>query len=514
MALYLQIVGIIGGLYLVSTAFKILSRYSRSWKAARQHGCKPVKRYPNREPFLGSDLSRILKEENKRGKGLEAYANLHRTYGDTFAFKALSPTQLSTCDPKNIQTIATTNFDHWGVEPMRGDTLAPFLGPGVLTHDGQIWKRARANIRPTFNRAEVADLENFELYVSSLLGLIPRDGRTVDLAPLFKKLFLDTATEFIFGRSVGSLVPDSPFNALEFMKAFDASAIGLALRIKAGALKPLLFCFDKTWEKSYTQVHNFVDNQVRKALQPHSDLEKTEKLGHDSEQREKFILLDQMTKETRDPLVLRDQVLNVFMPARGVSATAISNIIFELARHPDSWESLQREVQSINGQPLTFDLIRSLKVAKTIVYETLRIHPPAPMIKRVALRDTILPTGGGPDQLSPVFVPKGTIISVHIYSVQTDPKIWGDDAKEFKPQRWAEGKPLWESKWQYEPFFAGPRMCPGQQMVLTQVTYLLVRLAQEFKGLENRDEVNEYLALGELTVQSKNGAKVSLTPAR
>jgi hypothetical protein len=55
-------------------------------------------------------------------------------------------------------------------------------------------------------------------------------------------------------------------------------------------------------------------------------------------------------------------------------------------------------------------------------------------------------------------------------------------------------------------------MCPGQQMSLTQVTYLLVRLAQEFEGLENRDEVYEYVTLGEVTVQSRNGAKVSLTP--
>jgi len=59
----------------------------------------------------------------------------------------------------------------------------------------------------------------------------------------------------------------------------------------------------------------------------------------------------------------------------------------------------------------------------------------------------------------------------------------------------------------------GPRMCPAQQMVLTQVAYLPVRLAQEFKGLENRDEVHEFLAEFMMTMSSRNGAKVSLTPA-
>jgi cytochrome P450 len=112
--------------------------------------------------------------------------------------------------------------------------------------------------------------------------------------------------------------------------------------------------------------------------------------------------LDQMTKETRDSLVLRDQVLNLFMPARGVSATTISNVTFELVRYPDYWESLHREVQSIASQHLAFHVIRNLKVARTIVNETFRIHPPASVVKRVALKDTVLPIGGGPDQLTPL----------------------------------------------------------------------------------------------------------------
>jgi cytochrome P450 len=75
----------------------------------------------------------------------------------------------------------------------------------------------------------------------------------------------------------------------------------------------------------------------------------------------------------------------------------------------------------------------------------------------------------------------------------TNPDIWGDDVGEFKPERWGEGRPLWEARWQHQAFYGGPRMCPAQQMVLTQVAYLSVRLAQEFKGLENRDEVHETL---------------------
>jgi cytochrome P450 len=220
-----------------------------------------------------------------------------------------------------------------------------------------------------------------------------------------------------------------------------------------------------------------------------------------------------MAQETQDPLALRNQILNIFFPARDTSAIAISNVIFMLARHPKYWASLQAEVNSIGDQALNFELIRSLEVTKAIIKETLRLRSPASMVPRVALKDTILPAGGGPDQLSPLFVPKGTVVFSNFVAVHTDPEIWGDDVLEFKPERWGEGRPLWEAKWQYEPFSGGARICPAQQMVLTQVTYLLVRVAQEFKGLENRDEVEEYVGEIKATMQSRNGAKVSLTPA-
>ena len=188
MAHFLEVLGFVGALYLLSLASKAWSLRSRTKQAALQHGCQPPNRYPNLDPFLGFDLARLLRKENKLGRQQRVFPNLHREYGDTFSFKALSSRRISTCNPKNIQTILATNSDDWGVEPIRGNFAEPFLGKGVFMHDGQTWKRARALIRPTFNRTEIADLENFEIHVGRLLALIPRDGSTVDLQPLFKTL--------------------------------------------------------------------------------------------------------------------------------------------------------------------------------------------------------------------------------------------------------------------------------------------------------------------------------------
>ena len=322
--------------------------------------------------------------------------------------------------------------------------------------------------------------------------------------------FLDTSTEFLFGQSIESLLPQTPFDTAEFMKAFDYSLLGLALRLIAGPLKPL-FVFDPTWKRAYTRVHAFVDKHVEIALDKQRQIVRSGKTP-DSHQ-EKYILLHQMALVTQDPYDLRAQILNVFFPARDTTAIAFGNIMFELARHPHSWEELRAEVLDIGAQQLTFELLKSLETTKAIIKETLRLHLPASRISRVALRDTVLPVGGGHDARSPLFMAKGTVIEMDLYSLQRDPRIWGSDAGEFRPQRWRAGRPLWEAGWQYEPFLGGVRMCPAQNQVLTQLSYLLVRMAQGYRAIENKDPHMGYVEEIKLTVESRNGVKIALIPA-
>jgi cytochrome P450 len=137
----------------------------------------------------------------------------------------------------------------------------------------------------------------------------------------------------------------------------------------------------------------------------------------------------------------------------------------------------------------------------------LRLHPVVPSNSRIALSDSVLPLGGGPDGQSPVFVPKDTIVVYTTYSMHRRKDFYGDDAEEFKPERWESLRPGWE----YLPFNGGPRICLGQQYALTEAGYVTVRLCQEFKELQSRDSGpwKENLTL---TVCSKNGVKVGLTP--
>lgn len=130
----------------------------------------------------------MIRRADARGKRSELFTKLHKRYGATFEMKALSDTRLHIAHPENIKAVVATKFNDFGVGPIRGNIGAPFIDRGVFTEDGESWKHSRALIRPTFNRAEIADLESFERHVVRFLDLIPRDGSPFDLQPLVKRL--------------------------------------------------------------------------------------------------------------------------------------------------------------------------------------------------------------------------------------------------------------------------------------------------------------------------------------
>lgn len=135
----------------------------------------------------------------------------------------------------------------------------------------------------------------------------------------------------------------------------------------------------------------------------------------------------------------------------------------------------------------------------------LRIHPVVPVNSRSAIRDTILPRGGGPDNESPLFVPAGTLVSYSPYAMHRRTDIYGPDAETYRPERWETLRPSWE----YLPFNGGPRICLGQQYALTEASFVTVRLVQEFKRLESRDPGPWEESLS-LTCCSGNGTKVGM----
>lgn len=126
----------------------------------------------------------------------------------------------------------------------------------------------------------------------------------------------------------------------------------------------------------------------------------------------------------------------------------------------------------------------------------------------MALKDTTLPRGGGPDGQSPVGVLKDTPIFYSPLFMQRRETHYptGFDYLEFRPERWKDWYP---TPWTYLPFNGGPRICIGQGFALTEVSYTVARLLQTFSNLENRMSDEETMK-SDIVLRPANGVQVIL----
>ena len=95
-----------------------------------------------------------------------------------------------------------------------------------------------------------------------------------------------------------------------------------------------------------------------------------EGFDHDSHDPSACRLLEEMVNETQDRTELRHQIMNVFFPARDSTAIAVSNVFFQLARHPNVWHRLREEISATVSGPLDFEMLSSMKYLRYVLNES------------------------------------------------------------------------------------------------------------------------------------------------
>jgi len=445
----------------------------------RTHNCSPCPVYLHSEPILGLDWLRLSLKALESNTLLETWQSTFKRVGNTFWVQAMGKWILMTNDPQNLKAILSTSFDDWPVAGPRLDAVLPILGPdSIFSSNGAKWHDSRAMMRPAFVRNQIADLACFERHVGRLLDIIPKNGETVDLQDLFYRMTMDSATDFMFGYSTNMLTDPSP-EAVEFCKMFDYVNARSATRARLGVMA--LLDRDKKFAEGLRIVHQFVDNYVEKVRAE----KKTPERG--------YVFLNEMMDSERSPLYIRSQLLSLILAGRDTTAGILSSLFWVLARRPDVVKDLRKEILELDDRSPTWEVMKNLKYLNMVLKEALRLYAPVATMSRSAVRDTILPVGGGRDGKSPLFVPKGTAARWSLYSMQRREDLFGPDAEEFRPERWNDLRVLWE----YVPFSGGPRICIGQQFALVQMSYVLVRLFQMFEGIEARDDrpMRHYMAI-------------------
>lgn len=378
----------------------------------------------------------------------------------------------------------------------------------LITSDGARWHSQKRLIQPAFNRRQISDYKFFQQDLDTLITKIPRDKSTINLAPLFNAHAINLATRLLFDEPMSTLNPEFDSKPERFVDAVREANRGMEMRFRAGRLLPLM-PRDHPFEAAKDIIHEYADAFVRKAVGYRKSWEQD---GAESDEKgeDRYVFLRELAKESEDPLHLRNHILGMLLVASESTASVLTSLLSVLSDRQDLWARMRSEVLNMPDVEPNYERIKTLTTLNYVINEGLRLYPTLPISARIANKDTFLPTGGGPDKKSNVFVPKGTFVQINTQRLQRREDVYGPDAEEFKPERWASAKSL--GHWDYAPFGGGPRVCIGQKFALVEVSYTLVRLLQEFSGIESR-EPNPWLEQVGISSTNGNGAKVCLTPA-
>lgn len=404
-----------------------------------------------------------------------------------------------TADPDNIRAVLATQFGDYGKgEPFHED-WKDFLGDSIFTTDGQQWSESRNLLRPLFMKQRVRDFEIFERHTQKLIGLIGAKGQLIDISELFYRYTLDTATDYLLGASVNSL--DKEDN--DFTTHFDEVQRVQSLVARAGPFNRLVP--RKSFNEGMSMINNYINFFINRVPSP-SALEKDTK-------EEGYTFLHALSRHTSSKKVMRDQLVAVLLAGRDTTAGTLSFLFAELSRHPQVLAKLRKEILDTigpNKEP-SFDDIRNCSYLQHTITETLRLYPAVPYNVRLALKDTTLPRGGGPDGKQPIGILKNTPISYSTIFLQRNPHNYPPitpkfaDIETFHPDRWNHWAP---KPWTYIPFNGGPRICIGQQFALTEIGYTIVRLLQRFERIERYWTDEELILSAEIVLSPVNGVKV------
>lgn len=298
-------------------------------------------------------------------------------HSKTIAVNLARQRWIFTADPENIKAILATQFQDFGKGKHFHEDWKPFLGDSIFTTDGQQWHDSRQLIRPQFVKNRVSDLEIFEKHVDRLMKKVGRQGEEVDIAALLYRFTLDSATDFLLGKSVDSL--DNP--QATFASAFAEVQRVQNLITRAGELN--VFIPKGTYWAGLKVINAFVEPFIDQVLRLNvTDLKEKTNVS---------FLHALAATGTRDRDAIRDQVIAVLLAGRDTTAGTLSFTFKELSAQPEIVGKLRREILNTVGasRPPTYEDLKSMRYLQHVINETLRLYPSVPFNVGCQLNKTL-----------------------------------------------------------------------------------------------------------------------------
>merc|ERR1712050_260712 len=287
---------------------------------------------------------------------------------------------------------------------------------------------------------------------------------SVDVFNVMNRFTLDTIGEIGFGRNIGALDnADSPF-----LNSFDIGQQILFMRMVSpvwNIQRKLRLFHERSSAHHFKLLKEYSLETVQGLKQ------KIDSAAGDSFVGE-FMKEQARTGKTHNDQFLQDLVLNFLIAGRDTTAQSLSWTFFLLCTHPHVEMRVMEEIADLIGdRELRYEDLNQFSFLQAVVNESLRLYPSVPLDHKVALSEDMLPDGSK--------IEKGNVVVYNIFAMGRSKDIWGDDADEFRPERWLNKDA--PSSYTYPVFNAGPRECIGKRLALVEMKACLVNILRMVK---------------------------------
>ncbi|MQS10770.1 cytochrome P450 [Streptomyces kaniharaensis] len=336
------------------------------------------------------------------------------------------------------------------------------LGDGLLTSEGELWRKQRRMIQPVFQHKRISRLAGAVAEEAAKLVARLRaceGGPPVDLVRELTGLTLGVLGRTLLDADLGAYETiGHEFEAVQDQAMFDMVTLGAV----PGWL-PLPT--QRRFRQAREELQRVVDALVA---------ERTARTGGAGD--DALTLLIASTREEPDPRVgrqrLRDELVTLLLAGHETTASTLGWTFYLVDRHPEVFDRLHAEAVEVLGdrQPEYEDLHR-LRYTTMVVEEVMRLYPPVWILPRQAQ---------AADEVGGYHVPAGADVLICPYTLHRHPAFW-DAPEQFDPDRFDPDRTSDRPRYAYLPFGAGPRFCVGNHLGLLEATFTIAMVVRELR---------------------------------
>ncbi|KAG7648867.1 putative cytochrome P450 [Arabidopsis thaliana] len=479
---------------------------------------KTLQSYPWNWPVLGMLPGVLLRLQRIYDCSVEVLENSNMT----FQFKGpwfVGMDVLATADPANIHHIMSSNFSNYIKGPRFHEIFEAF-GDGIINSDAELWRDWRNASQLIFNHQRYQNFSASTTKTKVNDGLVPlfnhfaNEEIVVDLEDVFQRFMYDITFIFITGTDPRSLSIEMP--EVEFSKALDDVGDAIVHR----HITPRFVWKLQKWigigtEKKMLKAHATFDRVCEKIIAAKREELGSQGITYNSNGESEdlltsFIKLDATKYEVLKPShdkFLRDFTIGFMAAGRDSTATTLTWFFWNLSENPNVLTKILQEINT--NLPRTGSDQDMSSYLNKLVYlhgalsESMRLYPPIPFQRKSPIKEDVLPSGHK--------VKSNINIMIFIYTMGRMKTIWGEDAMEFKPERWISetGGVRHEPSYKFLSFNAGPRTCLGKNLAMNLMKTVIMEILQNYEIKIVSGQKIE--AKPGLILHMKHGLKVTMT---